>query len=199
MKDKNLKLAIIGQLMTAKVLPEFDIEAFFQEELHKDYDPNAEYNTKPIPEVFDALMAMELKEEDLLGITELKLNGANDGFFVVCPLWSGMDDYFAITSLDGIEALQNLEVLNIFGIFKHDAPIDLSCLTKLPKLRSLTISGGNINDLTVLNEIATLQELKVSFIKFEDRPDNHEVLRRFKVQEKERIDISDMGFKLDLN
>lgn len=161
--EKNLKLAILGQLMAQDIIPPFDIDTFFEEHLGQSYDGYAEYNYYPIPEVETHLAGIELNDEDeVLQLDTLNISSDSDIYRSIYPQWDGEDDYFAITSLDGIEICRNLKSLDILGIASLDQPLDLTALTYLPVLERFGLDGAFLADLQPLLDVPALKTLSLS-------------------------------------
>jgi hypothetical protein len=180
--EKNLKLAMIGQLMTDDVLPLFDLDVFFEEHLGQPYDGCADYNYAPIPEVEAYLTHLELDDSALLPLTRLAIDGGDEIYHYVWPQWEGEDDYFAFISLDGIEQCINLTSLDICGILSDEQPLELSALTALPAFQNLALDGAYLLDLQPLLDIATLQTVTLTYTRIESTEANQQALHTLRTR-----------------
>ncbi len=164
--ERNLHYALLGQLMWKGILPSFDLEKFFQDEMGRKYDPMADYNYQPIPEVATYLSAYPLDDDDLLKLDSLSLDGGDVIYGWIWPLWDGEDDHFSIVSFEGIEKCQNLVSINIVGVLSLDQPVNLTGIEKLPKLSSLYFDGGLFRDLSLLTSAPELSSVTFSYSGF---------------------------------
>jgi hypothetical protein len=180
--EKNLKLAILGQLMVQDIISPFDIDSFFEEYLGQVYDGYAEYNYYPIPEVEAYLAGMELHDDDVLQLDTLSINSDDDVYRYIYPQWDGDSDYFAISSLEGIEICQNLKRLDMRGIASIDQPLDLADLTQLPTFERLVLDGAVVADLEPLLHVPTLKTLSLSHITIAPPEENLHILSMLKEQ-----------------
>ncbi len=157
--DKNLHFALLGQLMWKGVVPAFDLNAFFEEELGQEYDPMADYNYEPIPAVENYLRQYPPQETDLLKLDSLSLDGGDAIYGWIWPQWDGEDDYFSIRSFEGIEACRNITSIDIVGVLSLDHPVNLKGIDKLPQLTKLSFDGGLFGDLYPLTEAPELRSV----------------------------------------
>lgn len=103
----NFKLAVIQQLMYEKKLlkPEFDIYEFAKEYTRREIDVDDE-GYEPIKEAKkwfkDYPIPKSLAEE----VTELEMDGGDDVYMQIVPLWDGEDDVFDINKLTEEEVRQ---------------------------------------------------------------------------------------------
>lgn len=174
--EKNLKLAIIGNLMEQDWIPPFDIEMFFEEQLGQPYDGYAEYNYAPIPEVETYLAGLELGNDQILKLEKLVIDSDDDIYHYIWPQWDAEDDYFAFTSLDGLEQCDHLKMLDICGILSVEQPLDLTALTSLRAFESLRLDGGCLADLHPLSEIQTLQRVNLTGTTIEPSVENQQII-----------------------
>jgi hypothetical protein len=180
--EKNLKLAILGQLMAQDIIPPFDLDIFFEEHLGQVYDGYAEYNDYPIPEVEAYLANMELNDDDVLQLDTISINTEDDVYRYIYPQWDGDGDYFAISSLEGIEICQNLTSLDMRGIASVDQPLDLTSLTQLPAFERLVLNGAVVTDLEPLLHVPTLKTLSLSYTTIAHPEENLHILTMLKDQ-----------------
>ena len=177
--EKNVKLAIIGQLMDDDILPPFDIDTFFEEHLGQSYDGYAEYNYAPIPEVEGYLAGLELDDAALSALKILDIDGDDQIYQNIWPQWDGEDDYFAFTSLDGLEQCRNLTTLDICGILSEQ-PLDLTNLKALPIFETLILDGAALDDVRPLLDIPTLKTVKLTNATIAPSEDNRQALDRLR-------------------
>jgi hypothetical protein len=117
MKNENLKLLILGDLYHAdySIKQELDsISALNLDSLIYGDNPKYEWFDS-IQEVKDRLLAVDLSPEQLASVTLLS-NECCHTHFMVMPNWDGEGDEFDLTSLVGIEALTNLEGLQLLDL-----------------------------------------------------------------------------------
>jgi len=174
--EKNLKLAIIGNLMEQDWVLPFDIEMFFEEQLGQLYDGYAEYNYTPIPEVEAYLTGLELSSNQIVKLEKLVIDSDDDIYHCIWPQWDGEDDYFAFSSLDGLEQCDHLKMLDICGILSVEQPLDLTALTSLRAFESLRLDGGRLTDLHPLSEIHTLHRVKLTGTTIEPSVENQQII-----------------------
>jgi len=177
-KDLNLKLAIIYELRSQHLLPNFDKQKFWQETFQEKYDMYADYNYKPVPEVIAYYQNYTIPVELLAQIKKITWIE----FDICCDIndqWDGEDNSFEIASLEGIEHCKNLEELDLQvgldpyqwekGLKKTYA--SLEPLEKLAYLKKIRLAGM-VKNLQILLEMPQLQKIKLdSYLKTEENMD----------------------------
>jgi hypothetical protein len=164
--ERNLHLALLGQLMGQGLLPPFDLNKFFQDQMGRAYDSMAEYNYDPIPEVEAYLSTYPLNDDILSDLEDLSLDGGDEIYGWIWPFWDGEDDYFSIRTFDGIEVCHNLKTMDIVGVLSLDQPVDLTGIEKLPNLSKLCFDGGLFGDLSPLTSAPELKSVTFSYSLF---------------------------------
>jgi hypothetical protein len=165
--DKNLKYAIIGS-MIIKGLYSFDVTTFFNNNLNKKYDQYAKYNWEPHPEIERFFLNLSLDELNPEKLTAFNAEADDVIYKYIWNQWDGEDNYFDITSLNGIEICKNVEriQINLSQIVEFSP---LKCLRKLKELRiSNTPIAGKISTLSPLFELQELELIELSFVKIKD-------------------------------
>ncbi|MCG8570880.1 MAG: hypothetical protein MJB14_12140 [Spirochaetes bacterium] len=168
--DKNLKLAIIGELIENGKLV-FDIEEFTaDDENYDEYEPYA-----PVEKYFHEL---DLKKYDLDSVDYLGIAPYGEGINAVWNQYDGEDDYFDVDSLDGIEICKNIKEVT-FECFKGN---DLAPLGKLKKLERITISSGEIivKSYKPLLELLNLKEIVFNQVECNNEKETQEVIKILK-------------------
>lgn len=66
----------------------------------------------------------------------------------------------SLTDLSGIEALENIELIYLFGT--HAQPLDLTPLSGLKSLNELALSRAKVKDLNVFQKFPALKKLNIS-------------------------------------
>ena len=155
-RDPNLQLVVLGGLWIAGLLKK----------------PKAEPKPavdKMVKKVRSELLAIDLPANVLARLDYLPWNGS-PVFQMVWPGWTGDTRDFAIQSLDGIEACSNLNDLLIDG---GVAFTDLTPLASLKKLTSVVLTG---KELTNLEPLLELPQLKKVFVQRKKSARNDKVL-----------------------
>lgn len=116
-KDFNFKLVVINSLL--------DKETSFGEELERlENEYNEENEDFEIDEmntsILEFLQELTLTQEDLNEVTELVFDGGEDIYFMIYPDWDGEDDIFDVTSVEGIEKLNNLSEVIYVSMASED-------------------------------------------------------------------------------
>ena len=116
-KDFNFKLVVINSLL--------DKETSFGEELERlENEYNEENEEFEIDEmntsILEFLQELTLTQEDLNEVTELVFDGGEDIYFMIYPDWDGEDDIFDVTSVEGIEKLNNLSEVIYVSMASED-------------------------------------------------------------------------------
>jgi hypothetical protein len=120
--DYGFKLAVLDVLLESGSFIEALEDLKSQPHIANRLSGDVAYG-ETITEMDHFFRAVELTQEDLLQVKELCFDGGNEIYHLITPFWSGEDDQFDILSVDGFEALANLEsVLNISMI--SDEQID---------------------------------------------------------------------------
>jgi len=167
--DLNFKLAIIHSLRKIDALPSFDKNAFWLETFGEPYDDFADYAYENVPEVIEYYRNFELKPEQLEQIKSISWLEF-DIIYDINSQWDGEDNFFEISSIEGIQHCPNIEKLRLalgldpmpwevkqLGLQK--TYVNLQPLKELKKLQELTLEGYVQNVATIL-EIPSLKKLK---------------------------------------
>jgi hypothetical protein len=106
-KNFNFKLAIIQALMFDQELlkPKFDVYDFAEDYVKRKIDIDSE-GYEPIPEIKKYFRDLPIDKRLAAKITELYLDGGNDIYLQVCPLWDGEDSIFDIKAIEEAELVQ---------------------------------------------------------------------------------------------
>jgi hypothetical protein len=88
-----------------------------------------------VPQVYDYYKNLQIKPEDIEKITTFDATASSECYNFLVKEWSGEDDIFDITSLNGIEQLSNLEIFKPFGLLEYDVNIEALLLCK--KLKTI--------------------------------------------------------------
>ncbi len=157
----NLKLLVISSLIEAN---ELDYEEEYCEEVFDKIDEDEVLSEDmyglPIPELVDYFAQLDLTSY-FNKVNKISLDGGRAIYSIVSYSWDGEDDAFNITSLDGIEALQNLEVLDANTML--GASVSLQPLAQLHKLRQVSLNYKNFVDYEVLQAIESLESVTLTF------------------------------------
>ncbi len=175
--DKNLHYAILDEL-ERQGLFKFDIEAFFKKYMPEEYDDSADYNYEPIEAVEYYLQGLKLSKYPLKKIEELSWAAYSELISHIWNHYDGEDNYFEISSLEGIEVCPNLK--KIFIEYQWNI-IDLTPLGALKKLEELTVlSNITVDSLKPLLELPALKKVKLEGIRFKDQQETDEVVAQLK-------------------
>jgi hypothetical protein len=185
-RDPNLKLTLLQCLWAEGLLPPFDREAFFSDELGQPYDPSAAYNNRVDERVRDALLATSLPTELLAKLKLLQWDGGDDVFHYVWTNWYGDDETFFVTSFDGIEACTGLEEI-LFGAGFNGT--DIAPLGALPNLTELKLWGTKrLPDVRPLLQTPALRKAQISA---EDNAENRAAIAALRAK---GIEVVASGF-----
>lgn len=112
-KDFNFKLAIINELMYGEspVLPPFSLNAFISGYTNRAINSNAEGFTA-IPEVLAFFDEYEVDEKYASLVTSLYLDGGNQLYHEISPLWDGETPLFDISDFSDISQFTNLKEIH---------------------------------------------------------------------------------------
>lgn len=101
----NFKLAILQVLIydLELLVPYFDIYEFAEQFGSKEIDTESE---TPIKAIVDYFKQLPVPKRFADNITELYMDGGNDIYMNIAPLWNGEDDYFDINEISIKELLQ---------------------------------------------------------------------------------------------
>jgi hypothetical protein len=168
--DDNLKLALIQALRNKGLLPTFDKEAFYRQELEEEYDDSADYNYEVDDRVLDHLVDTPITPELATAVDGLYWGGGMEVQHDVWTYWDGEDDTFDICDLAGIDGFPNLREVKI----DCQAIQDWSPLARLPRLEMVAISGGKMDDIGQLLPAPALKRVKLSYLKGKDTPQNQQ-------------------------
>ena len=159
--NANLKLVTISMLIEANAL-EYDevlCETTF-EKIEDDEELSDDLYGAPIPELVDYFTQLDITAQ-LDQVHQLSLDGGRDIYQFATYFWDGEDEVFDITSLEGIETLVNLELLQ----FDHmvSGSISLKPLASLKKLRQVSLNYNHFIDFEALLDINSLEQVTLSF------------------------------------
>jgi hypothetical protein len=106
-KNLNFKLAIVQALMYDKELiaPKLDAWDFADDYAGREIDIDAEGDA-PIPEIKKWFRDLQIDSRLAAELTELYLDGGNEVYMQVCPLWDGEDGVFDIKTISEAELAQ---------------------------------------------------------------------------------------------
>jgi len=130
--DLNLKLAVLSVLMEAGHYVD-EAEKIAAEHL----DTAEDY--KPIEAVMDFYRGIVIPPELLATVTSLQPDGGDLAYQHAMSVWDGEDDTFNITSLKGIEVLENLVEFSPIAMIGEDG-IDYTPLLGCKKLQTVDMS-----------------------------------------------------------
>lgn len=155
--DKNLKLIIINKLIHQKMIA-FDRAKFLKEQGWTKYRVRL-YENKPIIQIENYFLKLNLADYPLDEISFLSYDSSPKTIHDIWLLWDWDNgEYFDIKSLEGIECLKNLEILDLKNLILSD----LTPLTKLKKLRSLEISLPCALKLETFYKLPVLEKLDLN-------------------------------------
>ncbi|MCQ4085504.1 hypothetical protein [Saccharibacillus sp. JS10] len=119
--DFNFKLAVIEELMykQKRITPRFDVVVFVQEYALREISI-AEEGDRAIPEVREYFERLILTEEDLAHVTKLVVSTGQQVQLQIIPFWNGEDGYFDVHSLEDLQHVPNLRVLQTVKLLKAD-------------------------------------------------------------------------------
>ncbi|WP_051507201.1 DUF6892 domain-containing protein [Saccharibacillus sacchari] len=120
--DFNFKLAVIEELMYKQnvLTPRFDVGVFVQEYALREISI-AEEGDRPIPEVREYFERLVLTEEDLSKVTKLVIGSGQQVQLQIIPFWNGEDGWFDVHTLEDLQHLPNLRVLQAIRLLKADS------------------------------------------------------------------------------
>ena len=103
----NFKLAVIQELMYEKKLltPAFDIYEFAEEYTRREIDVDDE-GYEPIKEAKKWFKDLQIPKSMASEVTELDMDGGNDIYMEIAPLWDGEDSIFDVNKLTEEEVRQ---------------------------------------------------------------------------------------------
>ena len=159
-RDPNLKLTLIQAAWIAGLLPTFDKEGFYRDDLGTQYDPRAEYNSRIDERVLKAILATPLSDDILDKLKYVVWDAGNEVHNLIWTNWGGESDEFYVHDLSGIEACHNLEQLLFIGGASFD---DCSPLARLSKLQHLMIEGKQPSNMRPLLDPPRLSKLDLTF------------------------------------
>ncbi|WAX81645.1 DUF6892 domain-containing protein [Streptomyces sp. KMM 9044] len=113
-KDFNFKLVVIEQLMYVdeKLTPQFSLAGLLKEKGLGDdtweYAQKHDLAYRVVSEARAYLESLELGDELLAGVEELRVDGGNRVYRKCAPVWDGEDGLFDVTSLEDLALLPNL-------------------------------------------------------------------------------------------
>lgn len=114
------KLAIMQELMFEQEVlePRFDVHAFAADQGKRSFDPDS-FDGETIPAVRTWFRKFPVPADAADQVVDLTLDGGNDIYLQLAPLWSGEDDRFLIRSISSEELAQfpNLKHVDDIGGF----------------------------------------------------------------------------------
>lgn len=155
--DKNLKLTIIDSLISNGLI-QFNRDIFLHETCRWTKYKTKRFYDKPIPEILEYFLSIELGKYPLHKIIKLYQSGINEINYLIWNGWDGETDYFDIKTLEGVDQMPNLNKL-ILGTTMIN---DLTPLISLCKLKEVSIISTNIiQKVEILLEIKTLEKVEI--------------------------------------
>ncbi len=163
--DKNLQLALLDEIQD-----KYD----WVEEMSEEYERMRPNNPKWVPwttieegdlESYSSLeqflLTLQLKNEKLLEIDRLTLDGDRDVYQWIYANWWDLGDHFVIRNLNGIEKCQSITYLHLGqGLVEGCSLLPLKAL---PKLSELWIcESGRYRDIDALLHLPKLEKINVS-------------------------------------
>ena len=152
--DSGLHLAVLGVLLERDAVSEDAIR-----------DRLASVEGEEIARIKEAvkrLHAMPLPKAAVSAIEYLDFDGGNDIYMTLEAAidvdTGGEDDFYQLSSLAGIEALESLASLNLDAYGYREADLDLTPLANHPSLSRLMLSGSCTN-AKVLETLPKLTKL----------------------------------------
>lgn len=103
----NFKLAVVQELMYNQhlITPEFNVHDFASDYTKREIDPDSEAY-EIIPEVKKWFKDLPVSADLADRVESLYLDGGNDIYLQVCPLWDGEDEIFDINAITAEELAQ---------------------------------------------------------------------------------------------
>jgi hypothetical protein len=132
--DRNLRLAVLNELMGSGRLPRFDLEAFHVAKTGEPWNDLDEYNYEYRESVARALLDLSAAAEQCADIRKIFWEAGGGVQELIWYHWDGESDEFYVRSLAGIGGV-------------------------VPALESLEIWMGNVTDLAPLAECRRLRRL----------------------------------------
>ncbi len=182
----NLHLAMLASLVHEKIIPPLEIAKLLGKRGSDDHDSDDgdfdedDFDDGDFDEDLDDLeesrfnyeLAEALAERDITTAQLGRLHElcwpqqtADDDVFIeeaLCPEWDGEDEYFNITSLDGIKHCVALELLEL-------ARLDVKTLAPISTLGTLRRLALDFRDkpppLAPIAELTALEDLELSWVK----------------------------------
>lgn len=176
---KNLHLALLDNLMDAAIVPRFDRNAFFLEYRREPFDPDCNYDFKPLLDVEAFLLRTELRAVDLAQLEEVSIDPGQRLQQDIFPQWSGEDAYFDIPTLDGLQQCTNAKVLWL-ELLPPDDPADIEALRQMPLLKKVTFNGGHLANVSALGAIPDLRRLEFIVTRINDTQENRKILENLR-------------------
>jgi len=135
-KDPNFKLAVLSELIDAKVIDLGSPRDLAAHVLGRPVDLEAA-GYEPIPAAYDYLVRYPLTPEQLAGVASLTFDGGSTIYPYVFFHWDGETAEFDIASLEGIGHCPNLTE---FLVIAMTAKLDLRPLLTLPRLKKVGLA-----------------------------------------------------------
>jgi hypothetical protein len=131
-QDFNFKLTVLSALME---------EGHYAEKAEKLHDAHADSaeDYHPIEQVIAFYRSLKISAKRLATVTNLSPDGGDLAYMHAMGVWDGEDDQFNITSLEGIEHLENLETWTPIAMIGEDG-VDYTPLLRCKKLKRVDMS-----------------------------------------------------------
>ncbi|MFV0473657.1 MAG: DUF6892 domain-containing protein [Pikeienuella sp.] len=154
--DANLKLVVLDGLLYGRALDLGRPEDLAAHVLGREVDMEEE-GYDPIPEARDYLLRYPLDQALLDQVETLIFDGGNDIYRYIWYFWSGEDEGFDVSSLDGIALCRNLKFIQVISMIET---FDIGRLEGLDRLEELSISSGFTNP-EALRALPALNRLRI--------------------------------------
>jgi hypothetical protein len=169
--DSGLRLGILDALLGLGHLDEDDLRERLADIRDPDVDVDRESEDEWIAKALARLAEVEIDPDTLSEIEQLGFDGGNDIYMLIEETLDidtgGETDHYQLGSLDGIERLGGLRVLNLDGHGYRKAPLDLRPLRDHPTLQRVVLSGKCIG-ASVLEQMPALTQVDVQLGSLDD-------------------------------
>ncbi len=161
-KDDVLKIAVVESLVRSGTIGAFDWKQYFQD-VPEDRDSTGAHKT-----IRELIVSRPLNEKLLASVKKVLWNDESDFQALIWKDWDGEENYFDIFSLEGIQYLPQLTVLEMWGNRKTD----LSHLQQVKKLKEFTFHTDNLysRHLEPLLELPALKRADIRGLRIYERP-----------------------------
>jgi uncharacterized protein (TIGR02996 family) len=164
----NLKLVVIEALRKKKLVPEFNVDQFYELELEQDAEDRPYGKVDPL--VLKKLLMTPISLKLAGQIETLVWESGSSVFEDIVVEWNGEDDAFHLDDLSGVDQLLNLRCFKILYGFKKD--INLSPLARAPKLEEIYLCGGYVDDLGQMLPATALRRVRLEEVGGKNDPCN---------------------------